>query len=206
MVNQPYYFTIYFIICKAKKHDMSDKVNIVTTIFPIYDMTKEIINGNDNIKISFLMNNGIDPHNYKPNAKDIVSIKNSDLFIFVGGESDSYVYDLIDSNIELSGKCLNLMDNMKELEILEKLVELGADVNKVSNGQTALMHVSFNKKMMDKLKSLGADTTIKDEFGLTADENYIQMLEIENGKLVIVKIEQVLMFISIQNYHHLMQP
>ncbi|MCQ2958061.1 MAG: ankyrin repeat domain-containing protein [Candidatus Gastranaerophilales bacterium] len=57
-------------------------------------------------------------------------------------------------------------------DFVEKLVKLGADINKVSNGKTALIHAVQNKKMMDKLKSLGANTSIKDEFGQTADEIY----------------------------------
>ena len=57
------------------------KLSIVTTIFPIYDWVREIVQGNDNVEITMLLDNGTDLHSYQPTAPDILKVSNADLFI-----------------------------------------------------------------------------------------------------------------------------
>ena len=71
------------------------KLNIVTTIFPYYDYTKNIIGGMANLKM--LLSPGAEPHNYEPSPSDIIDINNADLFIYTGGESDEWAESIIDS-------------------------------------------------------------------------------------------------------------
>ncbi len=71
----------------------SDKAPVVTTIFPIYDWVSQIAGGRADITL--LLDNGVDLHSYQPTADDIITISTSDLFIFVGGESDGWVEDVI---------------------------------------------------------------------------------------------------------------
>ena len=37
-------------------------------------------------------------HDFEPTPEDIINIKNADLFIYVGGESDEWVEDLLEDN------------------------------------------------------------------------------------------------------------
>lgn len=73
----------------------SDKLSIVVTVFPPYDFAREI--AGDNAEISVLLPAGGDSHSFEPTPKDILSIKNCDLFIYVGGESDEYVRNILSS-------------------------------------------------------------------------------------------------------------
>ena len=41
--------------------------------------------------ITMLLDNGVDLHSYQPTAADIMKISDCDLFIYVGGESDTWL-------------------------------------------------------------------------------------------------------------------
>lgn len=106
---------IAFSGCKAKKHDLSDKVNIVTTIFPEYDWVRNIIGGdNPFTTLTLLVKNGMDLHSFQPSATDMISISTCDLFIYVGGESDTWVKDALANATNKDMICINLMDVLKE--------------------------------------------------------------------------------------------
>ena len=100
-----------------KEEIQDDKLTIVTTIFPIYDWTKEIIKGNQDIELIYLLDNGLDLHNYQASAQDIIKINNCDLFIYVGGESDEWVEDVL-NNSDI--KKLNLIDLLADNILLEE--------------------------------------------------------------------------------------
>ena len=100
------------------------KIKVISTIFPMYDWTREIIgNQNDNIDLTLLVGNGVDLHSYQPSIQDIAKISTADLFIYVGGESDVWVKDALKNKKNKDMIVLNLMeilgDNIKEEEIVE---------------------------------------------------------------------------------------
>jgi len=76
-------------------NDNSDKLSIITTVFPPYDFAREI--AGNNAEVSMLIPAGGDSHSFEPTPKDIISIKNCDLFIYVGGESDEYIKNILSS-------------------------------------------------------------------------------------------------------------
>lgn len=100
-----------------------DKLNIVCTIFPEYDWVKEIVGNNDNAEITLLLDNGVDLHSYQPTAEDIVKIADCDMFIYVGGESDSWVEDCLKEATNKDMVVINLLDvlgdRIKEEEVVE---------------------------------------------------------------------------------------
>ena len=102
---------------KNMANTTDEKLNIVVTIFPEYDWVKNIVG--DKANITLLMDNGADLHNYQPSASDIVKIKNSDLFVYVGGESDEWVEDLENDNINMISLLEIVGDNAKEEELVE---------------------------------------------------------------------------------------
>ena len=67
----------------------SNKLSVVTTIFPEYDWVREILGDKaESTDLTMLLSNGVDLHSYQPTADDIVKISDCDLFVYVGGESD----------------------------------------------------------------------------------------------------------------------
>lgn len=106
----------------------TDKLSIVTTIFPEYDWVKEILGDKaDNAEITMLLDNGVDLHSYQPTADDIVKISDCDLFIYVGGESDGWVDDALKNATNKNMKVINLLevlgDSVKEEETVEGMQE-----------------------------------------------------------------------------------
>ena len=60
----------------------SNKLSVVTTIFPEYDWVREILGGKaESTDLTMLLDNGVDLHSYQPTADDIVKISDCDLFV-----------------------------------------------------------------------------------------------------------------------------
>ena len=117
---------------KQNDTNQTDKLSIVTTIFPEYDWVREILGDKaDNAEITMLLDNGVDLHSYQPTADDIVKISDCDLFIYVGGESDEWVEDALRNAANRNMKVINLLevlgDSVKTEEIVEGMQEDGHD-------------------------------------------------------------------------------
>ena len=113
---------------KQNDTNKTDKLSIVTTIFPEYDWVREILGEKaDNAEITMLLDNGVDLHSYQPTADDIVKISDCDLFIYVGGESDGWVEDALRNAANGNMKVINLLevlgDSVKTEEIVEGMQE-----------------------------------------------------------------------------------
>lgn len=117
------------LICAAlfagcAQRSRNDKIKIVTTIFPEYDWVREIVGDkSDRFEITMLLDSGADLHSYQPTADDIVKIATCDLFIYVGGESDSWVKDVLKTATNKDMIVLDLLealgDRVKEEEVKE---------------------------------------------------------------------------------------
>ena len=108
--------------------DTTDKLSIVTTIFPEYDWVRQILGDKaDNADVTMLLDNGVDLHSYQPTADDIVKISDCDRFIYVGGESDGWVEDALKNATNKDMKVVNLLevlgDKVKNEEVVEGMQE-----------------------------------------------------------------------------------
>ena len=101
-----------------------DKIRVVATIFPEYDWAREIVgDGNDNVDVELLVKNGADLHSYQPTVDDIMKISSCDVFIYVGGESDAWVEDVIERAENDKMEVICLMDVLGEQAKTEETVE-----------------------------------------------------------------------------------
>ena len=108
----------------AVKSESDGELKIVTTIFPEYDWVKTILGDKaENAELTLLLDNGVDLHSYQPTAEDIVKIKECDMFVYVGGESDEWVEDVLEASENKDMVVINLLDvlgdSVKEEEIVE---------------------------------------------------------------------------------------
>ena len=102
-----------FSACGAKKPEgeQSDKLTVVTTVFPLYDWTRAILGDKaDDYDLSMLTDSGVDLHNFQPTAEDILKIGTADLFIYVGGESDKWVEDVLKESVSDRLAAVNLLE------------------------------------------------------------------------------------------------
>ena len=99
----------------------SKKISIVTTIFPEYDWVKNIIGDKfSNFDITMLYNTGTDLHSYQPSADDIIKISNSDIFIYVGGESDKWIDEVLEKAVNKNITVINLLNLLEELKLAKE--------------------------------------------------------------------------------------
>jgi len=110
---------------KAKKSDKkTDKLKVVTTIFPEYDWTHEIIGDKAaNVELTLLLGNGVDLHSYQPSIQDIAKISTADIFIYVGGESDGWVKDALKNAKNKNMKVINLLETLGDKVKAEEVKE-----------------------------------------------------------------------------------
>jgi len=103
----------------AKPQTQTDQLKIVSTIFPGYDFARAI--AGDNADITMLINPGSEIHSFEPSPQDIINIQNSDVFIYVGGESEAWVEKII-ANLDTNRtKIVRMMDAVDLVK--EELVE-----------------------------------------------------------------------------------
>lgn len=95
------------------------KLHIVCTIFPQYDWVRELTKGAQNVEVTLLEDSGADLHNFQPSAADKVSILNSDLFVYTGGESDDWARTLLE-NAEKDVRSLDLIEALGERALTEE--------------------------------------------------------------------------------------
>ena len=110
-------------VSENKKQE-SHELSIITTIYPEYAWTKEILGTRtDSVNLTLLIKNGIDLHSFKPTAQDIAKIANADMVIYVGGESDEWIEKALEATPKKGRTEINLMkvlgDRVKAEEIVE---------------------------------------------------------------------------------------
>ena len=102
----------------------NNKLSIVTTIFPEYDWVKQIIGDKaDQTDITMLLDNGVDLHSYQPTADDIIKISTCDVFIYVGGESDEWVDNVLKEATNNEMVVINLLEVLGEDVKMEEVKE-----------------------------------------------------------------------------------
>ena len=109
--------------------EAAKQLSIVTTIFPEYDWVRQILGEKfPDADVTMLLDNGVDLHSYQPTVDDIVKIATCDLFIYVGGESDSWVEDALKHSVNKDMKVINLLevlgDSVKAEETVEGMQEM----------------------------------------------------------------------------------
>ena len=94
--------------------EQEEGLSVVATIFPQYDFARQVMGGDDNL--TMLLRPGQEVHSYEPTPQDIIAIQNCDLFIYVGGESDAWIEDVLDGMDTSNMVILSLMDVVDPLE------------------------------------------------------------------------------------------
>jgi len=69
------------------------KLKVITTLFPLYDMAKNI--GADNSDVSLLLPPGVEAHSFEPKPSDIVKINEADVFVYTGRFMEPWAEEII---------------------------------------------------------------------------------------------------------------
>ena len=109
--------------CSKTQKAPSKGIRVVCATAPLYDWTRKITEGTDVKDLSLIIGNGTDLHSFQPSAKDIISIKNADVLIYVGGESDGWIRDALKETANKDQQVVCLMDVLKDATVEEEVVE-----------------------------------------------------------------------------------
>ena len=90
-----------------------DALDIVVTVFPAYDLARAA--AGELANVTLLLPPGAESHSYEPTPADILVVQECDLFIYLGGESDTWVETIL-SSIDLRGDAMRMVDCVELLE------------------------------------------------------------------------------------------
>ncbi len=157
--------------CKAPKTDKGD-IKIVASVFSAFDFARAVTG--DGNAVEMLIDAGGEIHSFEPTAKDIINIGESDLFIYVGGESDKWVEKVLSAVDRQTVRIFKMTDyvpllnedNSEEYdehiwtspENAKILVKALADVLAEIDSENAQKYKDNAKKYCDKI-SAEADKT-----------------------------------------------
>lgn len=79
----------------ADTSDGTDKLTVITTIFPQYDFARAIVG--DKAEVSMLLAPESESHTYEPSMADIKAVSEADLFIYTGNGIDEWAEDMAES-------------------------------------------------------------------------------------------------------------
>ena len=92
------------------KTNEDEKLNIIATSFPGYDFARAVTKNIEDVNVEMLLRPGAEMHEYEPTPKDIINIEKSDMFIYVGGDSDEWVEKILKKINPEKTKVIKLMD------------------------------------------------------------------------------------------------
>lgn len=102
-------------------------LSVVCTTYPEYDWARELLGERkDTVNLTLLLDSSTDLHNYQPTAKDILTVANCDLFIYIGGESDDWVPGVLQQSGKEGRLTLNLTEALGNA-VLEEETPDGAE-------------------------------------------------------------------------------
>ena len=101
-----------------------DKLTIVTTVFATYDLAKQLAEQLDiPYEVKLLLTPGGESHAYEPTPADVAAIQSCDLFIYVGGASEKWADDLIESLGRKNEETIPAKRNLRLFDRLDLLEE-----------------------------------------------------------------------------------
>ncbi|MBQ9278160.1 MAG: zinc ABC transporter substrate-binding protein [Lachnospiraceae bacterium] len=174
----------------------SDKLKIVVTIFPEYDWVNVILGDKaEDAEVTMLLDNGVDLHSFQPTAADIATIATCDVFIYVGGESDTWVKDALSEATNKDMKVIDLLDvlgdSVKEEEAVEGMEaeeEEEEDEEEVEYDEHVWLSLRNAQILVKEISEvLGeADPENKDTYTKNADAYIEQLDSLDNDYKIVV--------------------
>ena len=183
-------FVVLLILCTCfivgcGKEKTSTKYNIISTSFPGYDFARAVIKDVDDISIEMLLKPGAETHDFEPTPQDIIDIQNSDIFIYVGGESDTWIDDVLKDIDTKKVKIIKLMDivDLYEEEITEGMeAEEEEDEEEVEYDEHIWTNPKNAIKMVEKIKDeiVKIDENNKETYEKNASSYISELTSIDN--------------------------
>lgn len=162
-----------------KKQDKSLK--IVTTFYPMYDFTKNVIGSNG--KVDVLIPAGTEPHDFEPTPKDIAKIENADVFVYNSESMETWVPKVLKN---LDNKNIKVVDASKGISLMEGTAEEEDKHADKEQEHPMDPHVWLNpilaQKEVENIKQavIEVDSTRKQDYEKNADQFTTKLKDLDN--------------------------
>ncbi len=103
---------------KNETNKENNKINIVTTVSPLTNIAQDI--GGDYVNVQSIYPPGSDPHHYELTAKDMKTVMDADMFIYISDTNSTFAQDLQQSE---SGNSKTKFINITEEEGFKSKVD-----------------------------------------------------------------------------------
>ena len=126
--NILYLFVLIFLLftlsilffSKEKEGENEKKIKVITTIFPLYDIAKNV--GGDEVEVSMLLDPGLEAHSFEPTPNDMIEINKADVFIYTGPFMEIWAERVISA---ADNPNILVINASKSIELLKEEDEFG---------------------------------------------------------------------------------
>lgn len=155
----------------------AEKVNVITSIYPIYDFAREV--GGEKANVNMLLSPGVEIHDFEPTPQDIMNIQESDLFLYTGEELEPWAETVISGIDEI--------DNIRNVSVGIGLIETEEHEE---HGTFHEEHEKYDTHIwLDPQKSIKIVENIREEFCREDPDN--KEYYIKNAENYILRLEQL---------------
>jgi len=91
----------------------NDKLQVITTLYPLYDFVKNI--GQDKVEAILLLPPGVEPHAFEPKPNDVMVINQADVFVYTGKFMEVWAEDILKG---VTNKNLKAVDTSKGIKLI----------------------------------------------------------------------------------------
>ena len=85
--------TVVLAGCSREVQKASSKLQVVTTLFPLYDFARII--GGERAEVTMLLPPGMEPHSFEPKPNDVIRISKAGLFIYTNPYMEPWAATII---------------------------------------------------------------------------------------------------------------
>lgn len=94
------------------------KLRVVATFYPLAEFSRMV--GGELADVSIIVSSGVEPHDYEPTPRDLVSIENADVFVLNGAGMDPWAEKLIPTLQEKGVAIVNASETVAVLAAEER--------------------------------------------------------------------------------------
>ncbi|NLY72418.1 MAG: zinc ABC transporter substrate-binding protein [Tissierellia bacterium] len=189
--------TLFLLVSCGAAPQVEDQegLRVVTSSFPLYEFVREI--AGDSLQLELLLPPGAEVHSYEVSPVDMKKITNSDLFLYVGGDSDHWIDEMMESSDLEVKNFLRLMDHVKLLSE-EESASMVAEEDEHEDEYDEHIWLSLeNSQLMvdaitDKLVELDADKADAYKSRSEQFKNELSRLEEDYKELVDTSLRKVI--------------
>lgn len=186
---------VCFAGCNMQSIDTDEsKFNIVTSFYPIYIATSNIVDGVEGVTLDNMTDVQVGClHDYQLSTKDMNKLEKSDVFIVNGGGMESFLDKVMtsSSNLKIINSSYGILEDDNEHKDEEHSYGLSSHAHHDENAHIWVSVKLYIRQVENIAKSLAEIDTINAEKYLLNAENYIKKLEILDEEMhnTLAKIE-----------------